>query len=86
MDLKNLTNHQEVYHSENYTYAGNPATVGMVPSRGVNISVNEADSRGWAATAWHDAIPDRQCGIFYGNGSASQAEPAIAAGVIACKQ
>ena len=85
LDLKNLANHQEIYHAENYTYGNTPGAVGMVVSDGVQISVNEADGQGWAATAWHEALPDRQCGIYYGSGSPGQAEPATAAGVIACK-
>jgi hypothetical protein len=54
-------------------------------SKGVNIVVNEADEGGWAATGWHDAIPARQCGIYYGAASAANASPATAAGVIACQ-
>jgi len=85
LDLKNLASQQEIYHGNNNSYASNPSAVNMVVSEGVNITVNSADGRGWAATGWHDAVPDRQCGIFYGAASASQADPATSAGVIACQ-
>jgi prepilin-type N-terminal cleavage/methylation domain-containing protein len=85
LDLKNLASQQEIYHGDHFTYAANPSAVNMVVSEGVNISVNVADGRGWAATATHDAVPDRQCGIYYGTASASAADPATTAGVIACQ-
>ena len=83
-DLKNLASQQEVYHGDNWTYAGNITTLTMVESEGVNISVNQFDGRGWAATATHDALPTRQCGIYYGVANPSNGAPANAAGVIAC--
>jgi len=61
------------------------AVTNMIVSEGVNITVNQADGRGWAATAFHDAVPGRPCGIFYGGASAANASPATAAGVIACE-
>ena len=86
LDLKNLASQQEIYHGDHLRYADNVAAIqNMVVSEGVNISVNQADGRGWAATGWHDAHPDRQCGIFYGVASAGNASPATVAGVIACQ-
>jgi len=86
LDLKNLASQQEVYHGDNMTYAGDVATLPeMVVTTGVNISINEADGFGWAATAYHDAVPDRQCGIFYGGASAANGSPATAAGNITCQ-
>ena len=85
LDLKNFASQQEIYHGDNLAYAGNvTAITNMVVSNAVNITVNQADGRGWAATAWHDALPGRQCGIYYGVASAASASPATAAGVIAC--
>jgi len=85
LDLKNFASQQEVYHGDNMSYGSSVATVAnMVVSRGVNITVNQADGRGWAATGWHDALVGRQCGIYYGVASAGNAPPATAAGVIAC--
>ena len=86
LDLKNLASQQEIYHGDLWTYADNVAAIAnMTVSEGVNITVNQSDGRGWAATAWHDALPDRPCGIYYGVASAGNAAPATAAGVIACQ-
>ena len=85
LDLKNFASQQEIYHGDNYTYANNVAVIPeMTLSDRVNLQVNEAAGRGWAAVAWHDAVPTRQCGIFYGSASAANASPATTAGVIAC--
>ena len=86
LDLKNLASQQEIYHGDHLSYANNVAVIhNMVVSEGVNLSVNQADGRGWAATGWHDALPARNCGIFYGAASAGGAPPATVAGVIACQ-
>ncbi len=86
LDLKNFASQQEIYHGDNWTYAGNVAAIAnMVVSEGVNIQVNQADGRGWAATGFHDALPNRQCGIYYGVASAGNASPATVAGVITCQ-
>jgi len=85
-DLKNFASQQEIYHAAQMTYADDVADIpDLTVSEGVNIAVNQADGRGWAATGWHDALPDRQCGIYYGVASAANASPATAAGVIACQ-
>lgn len=86
LDLKNFASQQEIYHGDNLTYAGNVAAIAnMATTEGVNITVNQSDGRGWAATGWHDALPGRQCGIFYGAATAANATPATTAGVIACQ-
>jgi type IV pilus assembly protein PilA len=85
MDLKNLASQQEVYHGENWTYAPDVTSIPQfVVTEGVAISVNEADGRGWAATAVHVAVAGQQCGIFYGTASAANGAPATTAGVITC--
>jgi hypothetical protein len=57
----------------------------LTMSKGVTIVITEATAgTGWAATGYHDGLPTRQCVIFYGNGSASNAVPAISAGVVTC--
>ena len=86
LDLKNFASQQEIYHGNNTNYASNVAAIAnMAVSDGVNITVNQSDPRGWAATGWHDAIPTRQCGIYYGVASAGNATPATTAGVISCQ-
>lgn len=86
MDLKNFAGQQEIYHGDHYTYAGTTAALSeLVITSGVNITVTVADGQGWAATAYHDAVPARPCGIFYGTAVAGDAPPATVAGVIACQ-
>ncbi len=84
LDLKNLAHQQEIYHGDNFTYAGTTTALNMVTSDRSNVSINFADGRGWAATGWHDGLPGHQCGIYYGVASAAGASPASEAGVIAC--
>ena len=85
LDLKNFASQQEIYHGDNTNYASNVAAIAnMSVSKGVTITVNQSDPRGWAATGSHEALPDRQCGIYYGVASAGNATPATTAGVIAC--
>jgi len=85
-DLKTLASQMEIYQAENLTY---PANIGLLPeftmSDGINIVINEATAgTGWAATGAHVGLLGRQCGIFYGNGSASNAVPATTAGMVTC--
>jgi len=86
LDLKNLAAQQEIFHSDNMIYASDHTSIpNMSVSAGVYLAVNEASPGGWAATGWHDALPGRQCGIFYGNAGAGNAAPAISAGVVVCQ-
>ena len=85
-DLKTLASQMEIYQAENLTY---PANIGLLTeftmSDGINIVINEATAgTGWAATGVHVGLPGRQCGVFYGNGSASNAVPATTAGMVTC--
>ncbi len=86
LDLKNLASQQEIYHGNHMAYASNLASISaMTATEGVNITINQADGRGWAATGFHNALPGRQCGIYYGVASPANASPATTAGVIACQ-
>jgi general secretion pathway protein G len=86
LDLKNLAAQQEVFHHDNWTYASDHTAIpDMHVTSGVNLSVNQADPLGWAATGWHDGLPGRQCGIYYGSASAGNAVPATSAGVVVCQ-
>jgi prepilin-type N-terminal cleavage/methylation domain-containing protein len=85
-DMKNLASQQEVYHATYQTYASDVADISALTlSDGVTLTINEADGTGWAATGTHAAISGRQCGIFYGDASASNATPATTAGVVICQ-
>lgn len=86
-DLRILANQQAAYQSTHQVYADDASEMtDLIPSQGVNISLNEANmGQGWAATATHQALSGRTCGIYYGNASSSNAGPAGRAGVVACQ-
>ncbi len=86
-DLKIMASQMEIYQSENQIYPANVALLtNLTLSDGVNITINESSAgSGWAATAYHNALTARQCGIFYGNASASNAVPAISPGTVICQ-
>ena len=86
-DLKMMASQMEIYQSENLTYPANVALLtDFVSSAGVNISITEANAgTGWAATGYHDALTARQCGVFQGDASASNAAPATEVGSVMCQ-
>ena len=86
-DLKILAAQQEAYQSNNQAYASDWTDLtDLGITEGVNISINQVDlGAGWAATAWHDALTNRMCGIYYGSGSAALATPATLPGVVTCQ-
>lgn len=77
-DLKIMASQMEIYQAENLTYPADPALLSnFILSAGVTITINETIAgSGWAATGYHSALATRQCGIFFGTGSASNAVPA----------
>jgi len=85
-DLKNLASAQEIYHTNNYTYTTSLTDLAVTSggSTGVYVTINEADVSGWAATATHSGVTTGQCGIFYGDASASNGDPAATPGVVGC--
>lgn len=87
-DLRILANQQAHYQATTQVYADDAALLtDLVPSEGVIISINEAnEGMGWAATAYHQAMAGRTCGIYYGDASASNATPATSAGVVSCQE
>ena len=86
-DLKIMATQMETYQSNNDMYATNVSLlIDFTMSQGVNITINEANlGTGWAATGFHSALVGRQCGIFYGDGSAANAVPATSPGVVICQ-
>ena len=85
-DLRILASQMEIYQAENLTYPTNVGSLtNFMGSDGVAVTITEAVAgTGWAATGVHSGLPGRQCGIFYGNGSASNAVPATLAGTVMC--
>jgi type IV pilus assembly protein PilA len=83
-DLKSLATLQEIYHISNLSYSGSLAALEMTPSEGVDVTVTEATTQGWAAQSTHPGVPGRTCGVFYGTAAPGGGAPAVAPGVITC--
>ncbi len=84
-DLKNMASQQEVYLSNEYSYAGDVADLDITLSDAVTISINQSSGTGWAATGTHTGLAGQMCGIYYGSGTAAGATPATASGTVACQ-
>ena len=82
-DLRTLSIHQELYHSEHDTYAAVASLADYTPSApGAAVTVTFADKSGWAAYASHAGLPGHRCSLFMGTAPAEP--PATVAGAIAC--
>lgn len=83
-DLKNLSNQQAIYYSQNFTYTADEGAMEFVESRAVNVEITEATLTGWAAQATHESIPGEQCGVYHGGASAANGAPASEPSLIEC--
>jgi len=83
-DLKNLASQQEIYLSNNYSYATDVSALDLTVTDAVTLSINEATGTGWSATGTHSGLAGQQCGIYFGGASATGATPATAPGMVAC--
>ncbi|MBL0171596.1 MAG: prepilin-type N-terminal cleavage/methylation domain-containing protein [Gemmatimonadaceae bacterium] len=82
-DLRNLSSVQEDYFYYNETYATGMGSLTFVPSKGVIMTITEANGRGWSATATHPSAAPLTCAVFYGQ--ASPVGAATAEGQVACQ-
>jgi len=83
-DLRNFATAEESYFYDFSTYSSSAATVaarGFETSRDVTLTVNEATSSGWSATATHTRTPEI-CNIFMG--SAAPIGSATHEGMVDC--
>ena len=83
-DLRNLASAQELFYNDGLIFGDDLVAMEVVESSGVTISINEATSTGWAATAVHAGAPGGQCGVFHGDAAAAGGDPATTQSVIAC--
>jgi prepilin-type N-terminal cleavage/methylation domain-containing protein len=67
-DLRNILTAQENYFADNVTYTTSTTNLRLQVSPGVTISINNATTTGWDATASHTAT-SRTCGAYYGTGT-----------------
>ena len=66
-DLRNLATAEEAYFYDNSTYAANTADlISYNPSRGNDVTVNQATVGGWSATASRPGLTN-QCYLYVGN-------------------
>ena len=83
-DLKNLASQQEIYLSNQNTYAPSVSVMDVTLTDNVTVTINEATGTGWAATGTHAGLAGAQCGIYFDSASAAGATPATTAGVVIC--
>jgi type IV pilus assembly protein PilA len=83
-DLKNLASQQELYLTNQFTYAATTTAMDVTLSDAVTVSINEATGTGWAATGTHTGLAGEQCGIYFGSAAASGASPSTTPGTVAC--
>lgn len=83
-DLRNLVTSQEGYLAEmGQYYSGLIPSSGFTSSAGVTLTITEASTSGWGATATHTGAPGWSCAVFMG--SATPPAPATEDGVIVCQ-
>jgi type IV pilus assembly protein PilA len=83
-DLRNIATQQELYLTNQFTYASTTTAMDMTVSDAVTVSINESTGTGWAATGTHAGLGGQQCGIYFGSAAASGATPATTPGRVAC--
>lgn len=84
-DLKNIAHFQELYYNDNFSFADDLDVLEAETSDGVTIEITEATESGWAATAAHDGLDEAElCGVFHGEATPGDGNPATSEGVIAC--
>lgn len=84
-DLRVLATHQELYYSENGSYAERELLRDFQESAGVEITLTHFSTMGWAATAHHELRPEEVCGLFIGKVPDGAAGPAKLEGEIGCR-
>lgn len=81
-DLRNLQSAQESHHAEHGAYAGDLATLELVESDGVHVTMTGLGADGWGATATHEGLDDVTCAVYVGEGY--RVAPATIQGVVTC--
>jgi prepilin-type N-terminal cleavage/methylation domain-containing protein len=80
-DLHNLLTAEEGYFASNGSYSSNLAFLNVDPPLSNTVTINEATTTGWSATAGNPSI-SMQCYLFSGN--ATPIGSATTAGVTSC--
>ena len=80
-DLRNLSNQQELYFADNYSYSTSGTALEFFESDRVTVAIGVGATTGWSATAAHTSTAVT-CAIYYGDAAA--VTPASEAGVVEC--
>jgi prepilin-type N-terminal cleavage/methylation domain-containing protein len=82
-DLHQLSTAEEAFFYVYAHYSADLDSLKMNLSRGVQITISEATTTGWAATATHPESYPHLCSIFYAG--AAPLAPATQDGVVGCQ-
>lgn len=84
-DIKSVAVAQELYHNANMQYGAIDNLGAYQSTEGVTVTLEHADSRGYAITATHAGLDaDEVCGFFSGTVPDGAAAPADEPGVSVC--
>ena len=83
-DLRNLAVQQEQYFDSHQVYASSTTDLTMGLSPGVTVTINYAETDGWASVATHTSVPDRHCGVLIGAAPVGDGGPAELPGRVQC--
>jgi type IV pilus assembly protein PilA len=81
-DLRNLATAEEGYYYSNSAYSNSLPQLNFLTSSGVTISVPEATTGGWSASATHVALGAEKCTVYFG--TATALAPSTLEGRITC--
>ena len=82
-DLRNLSTAEEAYFFENSAYTSTIADLQLNKTAGVTLTIVDATSSGWSASATHPASFPFTCALF--NGNVTALSPATVEGLIGCQ-
>ena len=82
-DLRNLSTAEEAYFFENSAYTTNITNLQINRTVGVTLTIVDATSSGWSASATHPASFPFTCALF--NGNVTALAPASVEGLIGCQ-
>ena len=80
-DLRNLSNQQELYFADNYSYSTSGTSLEFFESDRVTVAIGVGATTGWSATASHTSS-SVTCALYYGDAAA--VTPASSLGVVEC--
>ena len=88
-DLRNVVIAEEAYWQRHRAYTADPQSPDLgvaryVPTDGISVRIERADSAGWSATAWSRSAPQWTCAIWVGD--VAKPDPAGEEGQPACRR